>query len=82
MPRLPAVNWQDAVRAFGKAGWRLLLEIPELKKEEGPVVECLRRAGASEAAIATWKELVAQEILPEDEDAKFLWTEKRQQKDA
>lgn len=22
MPRLPPVNWQDAVRAFGGAGWQ------------------------------------------------------------
>jgi predicted RNA binding protein YcfA (HicA-like mRNA interferase family) len=22
MPKFPAVNWQDAVRAFGRAGWQ------------------------------------------------------------
>ena len=64
-------------RGMPKAGteWRdvamLLLTYPDLKKEEGPVAECLRSANAPEAAWATWKDLVSQEILPEDEDAGF-----------
>jgi hypothetical protein len=52
---------------------KLLLEIPELKTEEGPVAECLRATGTSDAVMAAWKDLVAQEILSEDEDAKFFW---------
>ncbi len=60
-----------------KAGtdWRdlamLLLTFPELKTEEGPVMERLQAAGSSADAVAAWKDLVAQEILPEDEDADF-----------
>ncbi len=61
-----------------KAGtdWRdlanLLLTFPELKRANGPVAERLRAAGADQTVMATWKEVVAQEILPEDEDEKFL----------
>jgi hypothetical protein len=64
-------------RGRPKAGtdWRdvamLLLTFPELKKDQGPVLECLRAAGASNDVLAAWKELVAQEILPEDEDEGF-----------
>lgn len=60
-----------------KAGtdWRdlamLLLTFPELKRDEGPVAERLRVAGVAENVLAAWKELVAQEILPEDEDGEF-----------
>jgi hypothetical protein len=60
-----------------KAGtdWRdlaiLLLTFPELKTEAGPVMERLRTIGANDFVIAAWKDLVAQEILPEDEDAGF-----------
>jgi hypothetical protein len=49
----------------------LLLTFPELKAEEGPVAERLRVAGASAEVFAAWKDLVAQEIVPEDEDDKF-----------
>jgi hypothetical protein len=64
-------------RGKPKAGsdWRdlamLLLTFPELKTEEGPVLERLRGADRSHDLIAAWKELVAQEILPEDEDAGY-----------
>jgi bifunctional DNase/RNase len=64
-------------RTSPKAGtdWRdlamLLLTFPELKTEEGPVAERLRDAGASKEVFATWKELVAREIVAEDEDDKF-----------
>lgn len=50
---------------------RLLLTFPELKTEEGPVALRLRAAENPESALAAWKELVAQEILPDDEDAGF-----------
>lgn len=52
--------------------YRLLLTFPELKTAEGSVASRLRAAGASEEVFAAWQELVAQEILPEDEDEKFL----------
>ncbi len=60
-----------------KAGtdWRdlaiLLLTFPELKTEEGPVAERLRAAEASTEVMAAWKELVAQDILPEEDDEEF-----------
>jgi Nucleotidyl transferase AbiEii toxin, Type IV TA system len=50
---------------------RLLLTFPELKTKEGPVTERLRAAGAKPEIMAVWKDLVDQEILPEDEDAGF-----------
>lgn len=49
--------------------YRLLLAFPELKKDEGPVVERLRANGAPEEVLSAWVDLVAEEILPdEDED--------------
>jgi hypothetical protein len=60
-----------------KAGtdWRdlamLLLAFPDLKKEEGPVAARLRAAAVAPDVLTTWKELVAEEILPEDDDEEF-----------
>ena len=60
-----------------KAGtdWRdlaiLLLTFPELKKEEGPVAERLRAAEAGADVMAAWKDLVAQDIRPEEDDEEF-----------
>lgn len=51
--------------------FRLLLTFPELKSTEGPVAERLRAAAVAPDVIAAWKEVVDQEILPEDEDDKF-----------
>jgi hypothetical protein len=51
--------------------YRLLLAFPELKAEQGPVLERLRANGATNEVIAAWNELVSQEILPEDEDEGF-----------
>ena len=55
--------------------WRdlavLLLTFPNLKVDPGPVRDRLEAARATPAALEAWKELVAQEILPEDEDAEF-----------
>lgn len=50
---------------------RLLLTFPELKTERGPVRERLEAAGAGPDVLAAWNELVAQEILPEDDDDEF-----------
>ena len=50
---------------------RLLLTFPELKTDEGPVAERLRAAEAEPDVLAAWKALVAEEILPEDEDAGY-----------
>jgi hypothetical protein len=49
----------------------LLLTFPELKVDPGPVRDRLEAAGASPAALAAWEEIVAQEILPENEDDEF-----------
>lgn len=57
-----------------KAGtdWRdiayLLLKFPEFRVEEGPVLESLHAGKASEDIIETWRKLVAEEILSDDED--------------
>ncbi len=61
-----------------KAGtdWRdlahLLLTFPELKIKEGPVQERLEALGARPEVLAIWRQLVAEEILPEEEDDEFL----------
>lgn len=55
--------------------WRdlamLLLTFPELKGDPGPVTSLLQAAGAEPAVVAVWKELVATEIQPADEDEEF-----------
>ncbi|MFN4258177.1 MAG: hypothetical protein ACK4RK_02700 [Gemmataceae bacterium] len=63
---LPLAVIHDAVLEFlcGRT-------FPELKTTEGPIVDCLRTAGASEKVLAAWQELVAEEIVPEGEDDKF-----------
>ncbi|MBI2877363.1 MAG: nucleotidyl transferase AbiEii/AbiGii toxin family protein [Candidatus Tectomicrobia bacterium] len=52
--------------------WRdlalLLLRFPDLKRDLGPVVDCLRAAGADPAVLTVWQEFVAQEIRPEEEE--------------
>lgn len=52
--------------------WRdlamLLLKFPELKRQPGPVDDRLRAAGAGAEVFAAWKDLVAQEILAEDDE--------------
>jgi len=61
-----------------KAGtdWRdlahLLLKFPELKTEAGPVKERLESENAQEEVLAIWRQLVAEEILPEEEDDEFM----------
>jgi len=49
----------------------LLLTFPDLKRESGPVAERLRLAGAGPEVFAVWNDLVAQEIVAEDEDGEF-----------
>lgn len=51
--------------------YRLLLTFPELKKEEGPVADRLRAVEAGTDVMAAWKELVAQDIRPEEDDEEF-----------
>lgn len=60
-------------RGRPKAGtdWRdvamLLLAFPDLKTQEGEVLDKLTAAGAAPEVLATWRELVAQDIRPEPE---------------
>lgn len=49
----------------------LLLAFPELKCDPGPVTDCLIAAQANAEVFALWRELVAQELLPESEDDDF-----------
>jgi hypothetical protein len=71
------VRAYHARRGKPKAGtdWRdlamLLLAFPELKSETGPVRERLEAGSASAEVLDLWRELVAQEIRPEDEDEGF-----------
>ena len=51
--------------------YRLLLTFAELKKDEGPVADRLRAADAGEDVMAAWKELVAQDIQPEEDEDEF-----------
>ncbi len=65
-------------RGRPKAGtdWRdiahLLLKFPELKTEEGPVKERLEAEGARQEVLAIWQQLVAEEILPEEDEDEFF----------
>lgn len=54
--------------------YRLLATFPELKTETGPIIDRLQLAindGADPAILNTWQELVAQDILPENDDDEF-----------
>jgi len=46
----------------------LLLRFPELKADHGAVRECLVASEASAEALRAWESVVAQGIVPEDED--------------
>jgi hypothetical protein len=65
-------------RGHPKSGtdWRdlamLLLAFPELKQHPGPVSKLLGAHEDSAGVLATWQELVAQEIKPLDDDSEFL----------
>ncbi|MDA0267620.1 MAG: nucleotidyl transferase AbiEii/AbiGii toxin family protein [Cyanobacteria bacterium] len=52
--------------------WRdlamLLLTFPELKQASGPVLSGLQAAGANEAILSVWQELVAMEIETDTDD--------------
>jgi hypothetical protein len=42
-----------------------------VKTEAGPVADCLRAAHAPDSAMAACKDVVAREIVAEDEDAGY-----------
>jgi hypothetical protein len=50
---------------------RLLLAFPELKTAEGLVADSLQAGGASDEALDAWRDLVAQEIEPDDDETGF-----------
>jgi len=64
-------------RGHPKSGtdWRdlamLLLTFPDLKRDPGPVTERLQAMSAAPDVLAVWKELVAQEIKPADDEDEF-----------
>ncbi len=49
----------------------LLLAFPEYKQNSGPVSDALTALGASDQDMASWRDLVAQEIIEPNEDSKF-----------
>jgi hypothetical protein len=49
----------------------VLLRFPELKTEEGAVADRLSAVQATEVVLAAWKKLVAEEILPDDDDSGY-----------
>ncbi|HEY3137256.1 MAG TPA: nucleotidyl transferase AbiEii/AbiGii toxin family protein [Blastocatellia bacterium] len=55
--------------------WRdiamLLLQFPDLKGKAGPVADAIRAAAVEPEVLATWNDLVAQEIKPPDADEEF-----------
>lgn len=55
--------------------WRdltlLLLTFPELKCDPGPVTESLNAANVDQNVLTIWRELVAQEILPQTDEDDF-----------
>lgn len=51
---------------------RMLNQFPPLKTEAGAVADRLAAHGADEAAMREWREAVARQIEPEDEDDEFL----------
>ena len=73
------VNAYHRRKGKPKAGtdWRdiahLLLKFPELKTVEGPVQERLKAEGVDQEVLAIWRQLVAEEILAEEEDDEFLY---------
>jgi hypothetical protein len=50
----------------------LLLTFPELKRDLGPVRDRLEAAAAGPEILAAWQQIVAEDILPEDEDEEFV----------
>jgi hypothetical protein len=55
--------------------WRdlalLLLTFPEFKRDPGPITDQLHTLGATPEMLTIWRELVAQEIKPPDEEDEF-----------
>jgi hypothetical protein len=49
----------------------LLLAFPKLKRDPGPVTDFLNSAQADQNVLALWRELVAQEIMPESDEDHF-----------
>jgi hypothetical protein len=52
--------------------YRLLVAFPELNTKDGPVAERLRALEADTSIMEAWQKVVAEEILPDDEDDEFV----------
>jgi len=50
----------------------MLLKFPELKAVHGMVEERLLAENAGEESLAFWRQLVAEPILPEEDDDEFV----------
>lgn len=50
---------------------RLLLTFPDLKTPDGHVAEHLRTSGATETVLDAWRQIAAEEIMPEDDEAGY-----------
>jgi hypothetical protein len=48
---------------------RLLRSFPDLRFDEGVVAERMRALGASEPALAAWREVVARPLAPDDDES-------------
>lgn len=49
----------------------MLLAFPELKTAEGQVADELRAVAAPQSAWDAWREIVEQEILPDDDESGY-----------
>jgi hypothetical protein len=50
---------------------RLLLSFPELRTEEGPVLRILTAMAAPQRALDAWRQLLQEDIVPDDDDEGF-----------
>ena len=50
---------------------RLLLSFPELRAEEGPVLQILTAMAAPRRALDAWRQLLQEDIIPDDDDEGF-----------
>ena len=49
----------------------LFLTFPELKSESGAVSDAMKRLGATAEEMMSWRDFVAQEIIPPNDDDEF-----------
>ena len=68
--------WRRKGKPKAGTDWRdialLLLTFPELRSEEGSVLQWLEAENVAEEVLEVWRQLVAEEIFPDEEDDEFL----------